>query len=78
VHGSGRARKGYRRGTYDLRDVSVELDGGRIDARGDCHVDVRVDDTDGFRMKLGPCGFAGWADLRVHAARQATIGGEQK
>ena len=77
VYGSGRARRGYRPGSFDLHEVPVQIEGGSVIERGDCHFDVSVTDPQGFKMKFGPCGFAGWADVRMHAElRNAGDGGQ--
>ncbi len=67
VYGSGRARKGYRPGTFDLHTVPVDIAGGKVLDRGECHFDVSVVNPAKFRVSVGPCGFAGWADVRFHA-----------
>ena len=64
--GSGRARKSFRRGTFDLRQVPTKVEGGIVMESGECHVDVQLEDKDAFRLSLGPCDFAGWADLLFH------------
>lgn len=67
VYGSGRARRGYRPGTFDLHTVPVDIAGGKVLDRGECHFDVSVVNPAKFRVSIGPCGFAGWADVRFHA-----------
>lgn len=75
--GSGRARKGYRPGTYDLHSVPVTVKGGTVDERGDCHLDVTVSAPKAFSLDIGPCQFADWADIRFHAELFGTTGGEE-
>jgi hypothetical protein len=67
VRGSGRARRSYRTGSFDLRDAPKEIEGGLIADTGMCHVDVEVADPEGFRLDMGPCDFATWADVRFRA-----------
>lgn len=67
VYGSGRARKGYRPGSFDLQHVPMSIEGGSLIESGECHFDVSVADPENFKMTFGPCGFAGWADIRFHA-----------
>jgi hypothetical protein len=67
VYGSGRARKGYRPGSFDLHDIPMQIEGGVVTGRGACHFDITISVPDAFRMTFGPCGFAGWADVRFHA-----------
>ena len=72
VLGSGRARKGYRLGTFDLQQVPINVRSGKVKEKGNCHVEVSIADPSRFLMKIGPCGFAGWADVRFHAMRSDT------
>lgn len=76
IFGSGRARKGYRPGTFDLQSVAVDVKGGKVIKKGACHLDITVNDPQRFRMKFGPCGFAGWADVRFHADRHSPATGD--
>lgn len=69
IQGSGRARKGYRPGTYNLEKVSVDITGGKLVKRGACHLDTKVATPKSFSLQIGPCGFAQWADVRIHAQR---------
>jgi hypothetical protein len=75
VQGSGRARKGYRPGTFDLETAPLNLRGGEVRKRGACHLDVVVSEPDRFELQMGPCGFADWADIRIAAAELGVSAG---
>lgn len=65
VGGAGKARKGYIPGQYDLSAAPHSVVGGKVLGKGTCHFDVEIQDQESFALEVGPCGFTGWADVRI-------------
>ncbi len=72
ILGSGRARKSFRHGEFDLGSVACRVTGGRVEARGECSLALVVSDPETFDLRMGPCGFSDWADVRLHAEREGS------
>ena len=71
VNGAGRARKSFRPGSFSLLNAIINTSGGDIVSKSDNSFTAIMRDAEKFRVEIVGIRFAGWADIRVHAEREA-------
>jgi hypothetical protein len=70
ILGAARARKSFRSSEFDLASAECRVSGGTAKPASGCSLSVSVADPDEFILRVGPCGFSDWADIRVLAERE--------